>query len=134
MGQAGIDEVVVEGDALLVGGRLVALGEDAGPLDGGAQRPEAHLGKEGDVLLVVMIEVDRLVVGVVLARQHAVGDATRGVRDVVARGHHVGNGHAFAALVPAALDLVRGQRAAPQEVLAQTHVSPLFRRFRRKAR
>ena len=114
-----VEEIVVELQAGFVGGRLVAVGEDAGPGDGGAEALEAHLGKEGDVLFVVVVKVDGVVVGVVLAGQHAVGDPA-GV-GVVAGGDHVHDAQALAALAVGALQLMGGHSAAPQEIFAEAH-------------
>ena len=47
------------------------------------------------------------------SRQHAIGDFARYA--VRARGHHVGDVHPFNALFPAAFQLMRRHRAAPQK-------------------
>ena len=68
-----IEQRIVEGQPLFVGLCIVAVGQDAGPRDGQAVAPEAHLGEEGDVLLEVVVHVDGFVRGVVvlvIACQH----------------------------------------------------------------
>ncbi len=64
---ADAENVVVEGKALLVGLRVVTVGEDAAPRDGEAQGLEPHLAEERDVLSIMMIEIDGLLSGVVMA-------------------------------------------------------------------
>ena len=57
----------------LVGLGLIAVGDDAGPSQAHAEGLKAHLGKMGDVLLVVVIEIDahmRRIVVPVVAREH----------------------------------------------------------------
>ena len=112
--QHAVEHVVIELEAGLVGLELVALGEDAAPADGRAEALEAHLGQKRDVLGVGVIEVDALVVGVVLALNHTVGDLAR--HAVGAAGHDVGDRQAAAVLSIAALELMRCYRAAPQKV------------------
>ena len=119
-----VEQVVVELEARLVGGGLVAVGVDASPGDGGAEALEAHLGKEGDVLLIMVVEVDGFVVGVVFAGQDAVGD-TAGM-GVVAGGDDIHDAQALAAFAVGAFQLVSGDRAAPQEIFAEAHGSFLL--------
>ncbi len=150
---AGLEDVLVVGDALGVGLGVVSIREDAAPLEREAQAVEALLGAEADVLLVVMVEVGRDVAGIVdvgvvyQAGHGALGQVTLGraeaqrrgapgavwhlPRDatahrVAAVGHDVGGGEAGAALEHAALVLVGRGGAAPEEVLAKCHsYSPL---------
>ena len=106
-----IKQIVVELQSGLVGLGFVAPGEDAGPGDAGTETLETHLRQQGHVFLVVMVEVDGLVVGVVLAGLHAVGDATQHAVSAARQDiHHAG---AFAPLIPAPFKLVRGHGAAP---------------------
>ena len=121
------EHVLVEGQAGLVGLGLVAVGEDAGPGQAHAEGLKAHLGKEGDVLLVVMVKIDAGLGGVViavlevehlaLARDHRV--ALGAVRC------HIHVGQAAAIHVVGALALVGSRRAAPQEVITESHASIL---------
>ena len=106
-----VEEVIVELQACLVGLRLVPVGENAGPGDGGAEALEAHLGQEGDVLFVAVVELDALMVGVILAGQHAFGDFTG--HAVAACGHDVSHADALAAFLPAAFQLMGSYGAAP---------------------
>ena len=119
-----VEQVVVELEPCLVGGLLVPVGEDAGPCDGGAEALEAHLGKQADVLLVVVVKIDGVVAGVILTGQNAVGDPA-GSLDV-AGGDHVGNAQALAVFLVGAFQLVGGHSAAPQEIFAETHGSFLL--------
>ena len=62
---AGAEDVLVELKAFLVGLGVVAVGEDAGPVDGHAVHIAAHLGHQVDVALPVAVEVGRDVAGVI---------------------------------------------------------------------
>lgn len=46
-----IEHGIVEGKALFARLGIIAVWQDAGPCDGQPETPEAHLGKEGDILL-----------------------------------------------------------------------------------
>ena len=61
-----------------------------------------------------MVEIDGFVVRVVLPFQHAVGDFSR--HAVRAGRHDVGYAYALAALFPAAFQLMRRNRTAPQKI------------------
>ena len=122
------EHVLVEGEAGLVGLGLVAVGENARPSEAHAKGLEAHLGKEGDVLLVAMVKVDAALRGVVvavlkvkhLAHAGAHSEALGAVR------HHIDIGQATPVDVIRALALVCGGGAAPQEVIAKTHCASLL--------
>jgi hypothetical protein len=107
-----VQDPVVEGQALLVGGLLVPAREDPGPGDGEAEDREAHLGEQGDVLGVAVVKVDADLLEVL------VGGTLRG-RGLDAVGQDVLDGQALAALVVGAFDLVGGGRPAPQESLGE---------------
>ena len=121
------EHVLVEGQAGLVGLGLVAVGEDAGPGQAHAEGLKAHLGKESDVLLVVMVEIDaglRGIVVAVLKVEHLALAGDHRVALGAVRGHvHVGQ--AAAVHVVGALALVGSRRAAPQEVITESHASIL---------
>ena len=146
---ARLEDILIEGETGLVWLLVVAVGEDAAPLDGEAQALEALLGAEADVLLVVVIEVTRDVRGIVdvgivdrashrtfgqvlhraakaqgklvpAAIGHAEGDLTRD--PVSSVGHDVSGGEASATLEDATLVLVGCRGATPKEVLVKTHV------------
>ena len=100
--QAGVDHVVVVGDARGVD-LAVTVGDDARPGDREAELVEARLGHEGDVLLVAVIVVGgHLPVGV--ARDDR---------------RHVLDREPLAVLVPGALALVRGAGPTPEEPLGE---------------
>ena len=106
-----VEHVVVELQPLLIRLGLVALREDAGPGDRGTEAFEAHLGEQFDVFFIAAVEIHRFVVGVIFAGFHLVGDFTR--HAVRPAGQYVADARAFAALIPAAFNLMRGNRAAP---------------------
>ena len=119
--------VLVEGQAGLVGLGLVTVGEDAGPRQAHAEGLKAHLGKEGDVFLVVVVEIDASLRGIVIAVlefEHFTLTGDHRVALGAVRSHiHVGQ--AAAVHVVGALALVSSRRAAPQEVITESHASIL---------
>jgi len=102
VGQEGVDEAVVEGDAGLVD-RAAALRDDAAPRDGEAIGLEAHRLHQGNILVEPMVMVARHV-----GRVPLMGLA-RGVREGVP------DAEAPAVLEPGALDLMGGRGRAPHE-------------------
>lgn len=109
-----IEKVIIELKPCLIWLCIVPIGENPGPGDRGTEAFEAHLREQLHILLVPGVEVNGLMVGVVAARQNALGDFP--FHTVGPRRHHICDGHTFSALVPAALQLVRCHRAAPEEV------------------
>ena len=106
-----VKEVVVELQPLLIRLRLVALREDAGPCDAGAEALEAHLCEESDIFFIAMVKIDCVMVRVVLSRQHAVRDFA--LHAMPSRGHDIRDADPLAAFLPAAFQLMRGNSAAP---------------------
>ena len=139
------EKVLIELQAFLVGFGLLAGGEDPGPGDGDPQHGKAHLGKEGEVLLVVMVEVDTPAFGVgrVAGVRHGGGDLVV-AHGVVGRvvlhvgvgliGGHIGHAGTLAVHIPSAFGLVGGQSAAPEKSLGETHNKYLrFGRYSKRA-
>ena len=121
------EHVLVEGQAGLVGLGLVTVGEDAGPRQAHAEGLKAHLGKEGDVLLVVVVEIDAGLRGVVITVLEVEHLALAGDHRVAlgAVRRHVHVGQAAAVHVVGTLALVGSRCAAPQEVFTESHTSIL---------
>ncbi len=121
------EHILVEGQASLVGLGLVAVGEDAGPGQAHTEGLKAHLGKEGDVLLVMVIEIDaglrRIVIAVLEVEHLALAGDHRIALGAVRSHVHVGQ--TAAVHVVGALALVGSRRAAPQEVITESHASIL---------
>lgn len=115
--------VLVEGQASLVGLGLVAVGENASPSQAHAEGLKAHLGKEGDVLLVMVIEIDAGLRGIVIAVLEVEHLALAGDHRIAlgAVRSHVHVGQAAAVHVVGALALVGSRCAAPQEVITESH-------------
>ena len=110
-----IEQRIVEGQPLFVGLCIVAVGQDAGPRDGQAVAPEAHLGEEGDVLLEVVVHVDGFVRGIVvlvIACQH-LQLAEHHREAVLAKGNDIHIGQPAPAFVVGTLALVGGGGTAP---------------------
>ena len=85
VGDAAVEDLVVEREAGLVG-LAVALGEDTAPVDGHTEDVPAHLGEEGDVLLIVMIEVGGLMAGIqCIGIEHLIHLARDAMNAVAAR-------------------------------------------------
>ena len=113
-----IEHVIVEFQPFFIRLSFVALREDAGPGNRGAEALEAHLGEQLDVFFVVAVEIDRFMIRVIFTRFDLVGDFARyAVRPA---GQHVADARAFAAFIPAAFNLMRGDRAAPQKVFGKS--------------
>ncbi|MNZ44372.1 hypothetical protein D3C78_620030 [compost metagenome] len=129
-GHQGLDVVLsalleqrpVEGDALGVGLLLVPLGIEPAPGDGGAKHGEAHLGHQGYVFLVAVIEIYGLVawVELVIPQGEALLLAKLDRHAVGAMGDHVDRGQPLAPLAMAAFRLVGGQGAAPEEAFGKS--------------
>ena len=119
--------VLVEGQASLVGLGLVAVGEDAGPSQAHTEGLKAHLGKESDVLFVVVIEIDAGLRGIVIAVLEVEHFTLAGDHRIAlgAVRSHVHVGQAAAVHVVGTLALVGSRCAAPQEVITESHVSIL---------
>ena len=113
----GLEHAAVELHARLIGLRLIAVGEDAAPVDGHAVALEAHLAKELDVIQVVMVHVHGLVAGVMTALEDAVGDVARLAHR--AAGHDVRHAQALTTLVVASLALIGGRGATPEKPLRE---------------
>lgn len=117
-----IEHGIVEGKALFARLGIIAVWQDAGPCDGQPETPEAHLGKEGDILFVVVIQVNGLVAGVivpVVAFQHF-QPAQRHRKAVSAKRGHIHGGKALAARLPCAFALVGSGGTAPQKIFRET--------------
>ena len=121
------EHVLVKGQAGLVGLALVTVGENAGPGQAHAEGLKTHLGKEGDVLLVVMVEIDAGLRGIVIAVLEVEHLALAGDHRVALGPvrSHVHVGQAAAVHVIRALALVSSRCAAPQEVITESHASIL---------
>src|SRR5699024_374666 len=90
--------------------------------DGGAEALEAELRQKGNVLPKGVVEIDPLVVGVPLSRQHAVCDAAQHAG--TAAGEDVGHADALSVLIPGPLQLSGAHRAAPSKMFRNTHGVP----------
>ena len=107
----------IERHALGVRLLLVAVREQARPVDGHAIALEAHLAEQLDVLEIVMVHVDGLMAGIVDVRLDVRIEGTG--RADGAAGHGIGYADALAVLLPAAFTLVGSGRAAPQEIFRE---------------
>ena len=116
-----VKNAVVEGQSCLVGLSVIAVGQDTRPRNGQPEALEAHLRKQGDVLFIMMIQVDGFVAGVEMrsiAIQHF--HIARCHRETVrAEGGHIHRSQTLAVCLPCALALVGGGSAAPQKALGE---------------
>ncbi len=101
-----VDEAVVEVEALLVH-RAAAVRQDARPRDREAERVDAELAHERDVVAVAVVEVARDLA--VVAVSHFAGRRAEAIPDALAA----------AVLVGGAFDLVRRGCRAPDEVAGE---------------
>ena len=72
-----IEHVVVKLQPFFVWLRFVTVREDTRPGNRGAETLEAHLGKQLDVFLVMAVEINRFMVGIVFSRHHVLRDFAR---------------------------------------------------------
>ena len=114
MSQTLIKEIVVELQSRLVRLRIVSVRIDAAPRNRRAEHLEPHLGKEGDVLPIPMVKVDRRELQIVRGRccRRRPHDAMR---------HDVLNVESLAVRMVCALALIRSDRPAPEERLRKCH-------------
>ena len=119
-----IKHVIVEFQPFFIWLGFVALREDAGPGNRGAEAFETHLGEQFDVFFVVAIKINRFMVRVILTRLDLLGDFAR--HTVRSAGQHIADAGAFAAFIPAAFNLMRGDRAAPQKVFWKSQFFHLY--------
>ena len=125
-------EVAVELQALLVGLGFLASGEDPGPCDGDAQHGKAHLGKQGKIFFIMMIEVDAAALGIIGIIRVGHGGSNvcvvhgnMGLVILHVRigliGGNVRHAGALAVHIPCAFYLVRSNSAAPEKTFGETH-------------
>ena len=124
-----VHHAIVKRKASLVGLTFESRWEDARPVYRETKDPEPHLGEQGDVLFVVMVEIYTIVTGIELAGVELGRDLTRVV--MVAVGGHIHAARTLAVYIPGSLELIGGSRAAPKKVFRKnTHCRPLFYRKR----
>lgn len=114
-----VEDAIVEGKARFVGLALLTGGKDARPRDGETQHLEPHLGKERNILLVTMIEVDCFMAGIERPRLYLLCDPAGAFGEVVTTRHVVEDARALAVDVPRALDLVGRNGPSPEEILGK---------------
>ena len=105
----------VEGDALFIRQRLVAVRVEAAPGNRGAEHRKAHLRHQGDVFFIAMVKINRLVARVkLIVTQRKTLFLTQLHRQAVrAVGDHIDRRQSFAAFTVSTFTLVGGKRAAP---------------------
>ena len=112
-----VEDIIIELQARLIGLLFHSGRENARPVDGHAKDLEAHLGRQSDVLFVVMIKIGRLAAGIqgpfFKHRCHALG------RSVAAVGAVIRYGSALAVHIPGTFVLICGGRAAPQKIFSE---------------
>ena len=132
MGAALLEHAPVELDAGAIGLLVIPLRVDAGPVDREPIDLESHLGEKGDVLLVAMVVVDRLVRRVRETGLDLVGESAR--HPTAARREVILNARTLAVLVPGAFALVRGRGPAPEEPIGKRTHDLLLLSSRRSTR
>ena len=117
-----IKHILIELQALFIGLGIIAVRQDAGPRNGQPEALEAHLGKEGDVLFIMMIQVNGFMAGIIVlivACQHF-QPAQRHREAVGTKRGHIHGGKALAACLPCTLALVGSGGTAPQKIFRKT--------------
>ncbi len=114
---AAIEHAVVKLQTFFVRLCLHAGGEDTSPVDGGTEGLETHFSEEGDVLFVVVVEINGLVAGVQTVGADAGGHPFRaGVGTV---GTHIRHAGTFAVHIPCTLELIGSAGTAPQKIITK---------------
>ena len=112
-----LKDAVVKCQPLLVWRLIIGVRKNPGPADGHPIGLKTHFRKQGNVFLVVMIMIDRLMGGIIILRIQVQRNAS-GLR-VGTHGHHVGHADALPSLPVSALHLVGRRSAAPEEILSK---------------
>lgn len=124
-----VHHAIVKRKASRVGLIFESRWEDARPVHRETKDLESHLGEQGDVLFVVMVEIDTIVTGIELVGVELGRDLARVV--MVAVSGHIHATRTLAVYVPGSLELIGSSRAAPKKVFwKNTHGRPLFYRKR----
>ena len=121
-----VEEIVVELQPRLIRLRIVTVRIDTAPRNRRAKHLEPHLGEEGDILLVSMIEVDRRKFQIVRRRL-----CSRCARD--AARHDILYVDPLAVQIVCALALICRDRTAPEEALRKCHIVLLCRSMAARA-
>ena len=124
-----VHHAIVKREASVVGLIFESRWEDARPVHRETKDLESHLGEQGDVFFVVMVEIDTIVTGIELVGVELGRDLARVV--MVAISSHIHATRTLAVYVPGSLELIGSSRAAPKKVFRKnTHGRPLFYRKR----
>ena len=109
-----VEEIIVELQPCLVRLRIIPVRIDAAPRNRRAEHLEPHLGKEGNIFPIPMVEVNRRELQIVRGRlcRRCPHDAVR---------HDVLNVEPLAVRMVRTLALICGDRPAPEEILRKCH-------------
>ena len=109
-----IKKIIIEGKTLLIRRFLIASRVDPGPGYRNSQSRKAHFRKQGDIFLIGMIEIDRLMAGIILPRIDFIMDLSwligRTDRD------DIHDAWPFAVKIPGSLTLVCSQGSSVKEI------------------
>ena len=110
-----LEHRAIEGNALFVRQRFVAVRVEAAPGNGGAEHRKAHLRHQGNVFFIAMVKINRFVARVELVvTQRKTLFLTELHRQAIrAVGDHIDRRQSFAAFTVSTFTLVGGKRAAP---------------------
>ena len=114
-----VEHTVIESKPGLVRLQFIALRKDARPVDGHSEALEAHLGKQRDVLFVMVVKIHGFMARVVVALHDLCMNLARDA--VACTFFHVGNAQALAIRLVGTFVLVGGGRTAPQELFWHLH-------------
>ena len=118
MRPAAVKHAVIKGQPGLVRLLFHAGRINSGPVDTGPEYPKAHLRQKGDVLLIMMIEINRFMAGIKAVRMNMIGNPFR--RGMAAVGAHIRHARSLAVDIPRTLKLVCCTGAAPQEIFRKS--------------
>ncbi len=109
-----VNDIFVEAQSILVRGRLVALGENPRPADRKAVHPKAHFREQRDILLVMMVVINRAAGGEAgIAQRMWVERPVSNCAAVLPCGEEIDVRQPAPTLPVSALALIGSGRAAP---------------------
>ncbi|MNC46751.1 hypothetical protein D3C75_957800 [compost metagenome] len=119
-----VKHIVVEFQAIFIWLHIISVRINPGPVDRHTEHFEAHLSHQRDVFFIVSVEINRLMARVIRSLfQNRCNAARCSVRSA---SHHIGCARSFAALIPAALELISSRCAAPKESVFHLHLCILL--------
>ena len=116
---AAIKHLIIKCKSRLVWFRLLAGRKDPGPVDGKPEHLKTHFRKECDILLIVVVKINRFMGRIQIFRAEPRFNPAG--EFMGAGGDHIRNRNTFSIHIPCALTLVGGNCAAPKKIIWKFH-------------